>query len=80
MVVVNHVLTLLTSCTLVTCNNYITIKINLVINQRLLCDKCMTLSNIYDYATCIHFRHLIYMTFQLVATSMQLYFNLKFEI
>jgi hypothetical protein len=79
-VVVNHVLPLLTSCTLVTCNNYITIRINLVTNQRLLCNKCMTLSNTYDHATCIHFHHPIYMTFQLVATSMQLYFNLKFQI
>ncbi len=59
-------LTLLTSCILVTCNNYITTIINLVNNQRLLCNKCIALNNTYDHATCIHFHHLTYMTFQLV--------------
>ncbi len=58
-------LTLSTSCILIACNNYITTKINLVINQRLLCNKCMNLNNTYDHATCIHFHHSIHMTFQL---------------
>ncbi len=59
-------LTLLISCTLVACNNYITIRINLVTNQQLLCNKCTTLNNTYSHATCIHFHCPIYMTFQLV--------------
>ncbi len=59
-------LTLLTNYTLFACNDYITIRINLAINQQLFCNKCMALSNTYDHATCIHFHHLIYMTFQLV--------------
>jgi hypothetical protein len=58
-------LTLLTSCTLVTCNNYIIIRINLITNQQLFCNKCMPLSNTYDHAIGIHFYYLIYMTFQL---------------
>ncbi len=59
-------LTLLTNCTLVTCNNYITTRINLFANQQLFCNKCTTLSNTYNHATCIHFHRPIYMTFQLV--------------
>jgi hypothetical protein len=58
-------LTLLTSCILIACNNYITIRINLVTNQWLFCNKCIALSNTYDHATCIHFHCPIYMTFQL---------------
>ncbi len=42
------------------CDNYITIMINLVINQQLLCNKCMTLNNTYDHATCIHLHRSIY--------------------
>ncbi len=56
-------LTLLTSCTLIACHNYITIKINLVNNQQLFCNKHTALNNTYDHATCIHFHHPIYMTF-----------------
>jgi hypothetical protein len=59
-------LTLLTSCILVACNNYITTKINLITNQWLLCNKCTTLNNTYNHATCIHFHYPIYMTFQLI--------------
>jgi hypothetical protein len=59
-------LILLTSCILVTCNNYITTKINLILNQQLLCNKCTTLSNTYNHAFYIHFHYPIYMTFQLV--------------
>ncbi len=73
-------LDLLTICTLIACNNYVITRINLIINQPLLCKKCMALNNIYDHITCIHFHRPIYMTFQLVVISMQLYFNLKFEI
>jgi hypothetical protein len=73
-------LTLLTSCILVTCNNYIRIEINLITNQQLFCNKCMALNNTYNHATCIHFHRLIYMNFNLFATNMHLYFNLKFEI
>jgi hypothetical protein len=64
-------LTLLTSCILITCNNYITTRINLVTNQQLLCNKCMTLNNTYNHATCIHFHHLIYD----VSTRLQLVCN-----
>jgi len=66
-------LTLLRSCTLVVCNNYITTKINLITNQQLLCNKCMALSNTYDHATCIHFHHPIYMTFQLKIWNLKIW-------
>ncbi len=59
-------LTLLTNYTLITHNNYITIRINLVTNQQLFCNKYVALSNTYDHATCIQFHHPIYMTLQLV--------------
>jgi hypothetical protein len=68
-------LILLTSYTLITCNNYITTRI---INQRLFCNKCMGLSNTYDHAMCIHFHHLIYMTFQLICNYYAIVF--QFEI
>jgi hypothetical protein len=70
-------LTLLTSCILIACNNYITIKINLIINQWLLCIKCSILSNRYNHATCIHFHHPIYMTFQLVYNYYATIFQFK---
>jgi hypothetical protein len=71
-------LTFLTSCILIAYNNYITARINLVANQRLFCNKCMTLSNTYDHATCMHFHIPIYIWhFNLFATSKQLYFKLK---
>jgi hypothetical protein len=41
-------LTVLTSYTLVACNNYITIRIYLLTNQRLLCNKCIALSNTWS--------------------------------
>jgi hypothetical protein len=59
-------LTLLTSCILVTCNNYVTIRIIIITNKWILCNKCTTLSNTYNHAMWLHFHHLIYMTFQLV--------------
>jgi hypothetical protein len=64
-------LTLLTSCTLITYNNYITTKINSITNQWLLCNKSIAFNNTYDHAMCIHFHRPIYMTFQLDASSMQ---------
>ncbi len=70
-------LTLLINCTLVACNNYITTGINLIINQRLLCNKCTALSNTYDHAMCIHFHYLIYMTFQLVYNQYAIVFQFK---
>jgi len=59
-------LILLTSYTLIACNNCIIIKINLIINQQLFCNKYMILNNTYNHGTCIYFHHPIYMTFQLV--------------
>ncbi len=73
-------LILLTSYILVACNNYITTKINLVINQQLFCNKCMILSNTYYHVTCIHFHHSIYMTFQFVCNQYATIFQFKFEI
>jgi hypothetical protein len=71
-------LTLLTGCILVTCNNYLTTRINLITNQWVLCNKCTILNNTYDHVTCIHFHLPIYMTFQLVCNYYATVFQLKF--
>jgi len=70
-------LTLLTNCNLVACNNYITTRLNLIINQWLLCNKCTTLTNTYNHSICIHFHCPIYMTFQLIYNYYAIIFQLK---